>query len=175
MYTIFFPRSFSFSFSFLFFLHLPPHSLLPSPQKPKTVLPSSSKSISQNPKPKSRSQLEQKSKPKNHDFSTGVPWVWRSRHQRNIFCCGFVFSVLSSSSKSISQNPKPFLKIPNPNHNLNRSKNCCGFVFSQLEQKLLNHNLNRSKNYCGFVVRVFWVGPLEGTRVLETQVPRGFS
>ena len=175
MYTIFFPHSFSFSFSFLFFLHLPPHSLLRSPQKPKTVLPSSSKSISQNPKPKSRSQLEQKSKPKNHDFSTGVPWVWRSRHQRNIFCCGFVFSVLSSSSKSISQNPKPFLKIPNPNHNLNRSKNCCGFVFSQLEQKLLNHNLNRSKNYCGFVVRVFWVGPLEETRVLETQVPRGFS
>ena len=104
MFTIFFLRSFSLLF---FFLHLPSHSLLPSPQKPKIVLPSSSKSISQNPKPKSRSQMEQKSKPKNHDFNTGVPWVWRSRHWRNIFYCGFVFSILPSSSKSISQNPKP--------------------------------------------------------------------
>ena len=46
----------------------PSSSLLPSPQKPKPVLPSSSKSISQNPKPKSRFQSEQKSKPKNHSF-----------------------------------------------------------------------------------------------------------
>ena len=33
--------------------------------------------------------------------------VWQSWHQRNIFCCGYVFSVLPSSSKCISQNPKP--------------------------------------------------------------------
>ena len=64
----------SFFFSF-FFLHLSSHSLLLGPQKPKQVLPSSSKSISQNPKPKSRSQSEQKSKPKNHDFGTGAPLV----------------------------------------------------------------------------------------------------
>ena len=96
LFTIFFFRF------FFFFFHLPSHSLLPSPQKPKIVLPSSSKSISQNPKPKSQSQSEQKSKPKNHNFSTEAPWVWWSRHRRNIFCCGFVFSILPSSSKSIS-------------------------------------------------------------------------
>ena len=44
---------------------------------------------------------------KNHDFGTEAPWVWRSRYRRNIFSCGFVFSVLPSSSKSISQNLKP--------------------------------------------------------------------
>ena len=91
LFTIFVFFLFSFSF---FFLHLLSHSLLPSPQKPKTVFPSSYKSISQNPEPKSR-------------FHTRAPWVWQSRHRRNIFYCGFVFSVLPSSSKSISQNPKP--------------------------------------------------------------------
>ena len=67
LFTIFFLRL--FVCLFFFFFHLPSHSLLPSPLKPKIVLP--------------------------------------------------------SSSKSISQNPNPLLKIPNPNHdlNLNQSKN----------------------------------------------------
>ena len=126
LFTIFFLRSFShFFFSIyrptpffqaprnlrqFFLLHLNPFLKIPNPNhdlnQSKNPNPSS-KSISQNPKPKSRSQMEQKSKPKNHDFSTGAPWVWRSRHWRNIFYCGFVFSILPSSSKSISQNPKP--------------------------------------------------------------------
>ena len=79
----------SFFFSF-FFLHFrsysPSSSLLPSPQKPKPFLPSSSKSISQNLKPKSWSQL----------------------------------------AKIQTPHLNPFLKIPNipnPNHDLNRSKN----------------------------------------------------
>ena len=62
-----------------FFFLSPSTVPLPSskPQKPKTVLSSSSKSISQN-------------------------------H-------GFVLLVLPSSSKSISQNPKPISQSPNPN------------------------------------------------------------
>ena len=92
-----------------------------------------------------------------------------------------IFSVVGMCFKFFLLHLNPFLKIPNPNHDLNRSKNCCGFVFSQSEQKLLNHDLNRSKNCYEFMVRVLWVGSLvfgevlEGTRVLETRVPCGFS
>ena len=85
--------------------HLNPFLKIPNPNHDlnRSKNPNhSSKSISQNPKPKSQSQSEQKSKPKNHNFSTEAPWVWWSRHRRNIFCCGFVFSILPSSFKSIS-------------------------------------------------------------------------
>ena len=83
---------------------------------------------------------------------------------------GFVF--YQSKQKLLWVRGSCFLDHLNPFH---------GFVFSQSEQKLLNHDLNRSKNCYEFMVRVLWVGSLvfgevlEGTRVLETRVPCGFS
>ena len=145
MFTIFFLCS----FSLFFFLHLPSHSLLPSPQKPKIVLPSSSKSISQNPKPKSQSQMEQKSKPKNHDFNTRAPWVWRSQNWR-------IFSIVGLCFQFFLLHLNPFLKIPNPNHDLNRSKNCFLWV----------------RGSC-FLGKNYWF-VFSGQKVLEG-VPRGFS
>ena len=99
LYTIFFLRSFFFFF--------PPFIVpLPSskPQKPKTILPSSSKSISQNLKPISQIPNPKITISIGPKIQTQKSWF---RHQSAMgltisaleeffffFCCGFVFSFL---------------------------------------------------------------------------------
>ena len=121
LFTIFFLRS--FSIFFFFFLHLPSHSLLPSPQKPKTVLPSLSKSISENPKPKITISIGTKIQTPhlNPFLKISNPFL-KIPNPNQDFDIGGIFSIVGLCFQFFLH-LNPFLKIRNPNHDLNWSKN----------------------------------------------------